>query len=158
LDYQILRSTSILKSLLLTTLFSRQLTLMDGDDVVHYGSCHCQAVKWSLQAPRTLDCIKCNCSICKKKSNHHCIVNKDRFTLLQGEGNLTTYTFNTHQAKHKFCRTCGVQSFYVPRSNPDCIGIMPHCIDSPTVKELRFTTFDGQHWEDEMAKKAPKAL
>ncbi|KAK6012236.1 S-(hydroxymethyl)glutathione synthase [Ostertagia ostertagi] len=73
----------------------------------------------------------------------------------QGGEHLITYTFNTHQAKHKFCRICGVQSFYVPRSNPDSIGIMPHCIDSPTVKELRFTAFDGEHWEEEMQKKAP---
>ncbi|PIO61116.1 hypothetical protein TELCIR_17369, partial [Teladorsagia circumcincta] len=39
----------------------------------------------------------------------------------QGEEYLTTYTFNTHRAKHKFCSICGVQSFYVPRSNPDSI-------------------------------------
>jgi len=41
---------------------------------------------------------------------------------LQGADKLTTYTFNTHQAKHTFCRTCGVQSFYQPRSNPDGYG------------------------------------
>ncbi|KAK6754876.1 hypothetical protein RB195_013697 [Necator americanus] len=121
------------------------------------GSCHCGAVKWTVRAPEVLECIKCNCSICKKKSNDHYIVTKERFTLLQGEENLVTYTFNTHQAKHRFCGICGVQSFYVPRSNPDCIGVMPHCIDSPTVKELRFSTFNGQNWEEEMTKKAPVA-
>lgn len=41
---------------------------------------------------------------------------------LQGEDNITTYTFNTHQAKHTFCKTCGVQCFYQPRSNPDGYG------------------------------------
>lgn len=25
-------------------------------------------------------------------------------------------------AKHTFCKTCGVQSFYTPRSNPDGYG------------------------------------
>lgn len=35
---------------------------------------------------------------------------------------MTTYTFNTHMAKHTFCKTCGVQSFYTPRSNPDGFG------------------------------------
>ncbi|WKY11227.1 hypothetical protein Q1695_003078 [Nippostrongylus brasiliensis] len=130
---------------------------MSGEDVIHHGSCHCQAVKWELRAPAILNCIECNCSICKKKSNTHVIVVRDRFKLVQGEDNLTTYTFNTHKAKHMFCRTCGVQSFYVPRSNPDCVGIMPHCIDSPTVKELHLSTFDGQNWEEEMLKKAPVA-
>lgn len=40
----------------------------------------------------------------------------------QGKENLTTYTFNTRAAKHTFCKTCGVQSFYTPRSNPDGYG------------------------------------
>ncbi|KAK6050605.1 S-(hydroxymethyl)glutathione synthase [Cooperia oncophora] len=76
--------------------------------------------------------------------------------MIHGEDYLTTYTFNTNQAKHKFCRICGVQSFYVPRSNPDSIGIMPHCIDSPTIKELRFSEFDGRNWEEEMKRKSSK--
>lgn len=37
----------------------------------------------------------------------------------QGEDNITTYTFNTGQAKHTFCKTCGVESFYSPRLDPN---------------------------------------
>lgn len=44
------------------------------------------------------------------------------FLSFQGLDNLTTYTFNTHVAQHTFCKTCGVQSFYTPRSNPDGYG------------------------------------
>jgi len=57
------------------------------------------------------------------KSNIHFIVPGSRFKLVKGSDNLTAYTFNTHQAKHLFCSTCGVQSFYVPRSNPDGYGM-----------------------------------
>lgn len=53
------------------------------------------------------------------KANDHVIVPHKRFRLLGGEGHLTAYTFNTHRAKHMFCKVCGVQSFYQPRSNPD---------------------------------------
>lgn len=42
--------------------------------------------------------------------------------VFQGSENVTTYTFNTHTAKHMFCKICGVQSFYTPRSNPDGFG------------------------------------
>lgn len=66
---------------------------------------------------------------------------------LQGQDDLTYYTFNTHQAKHLFCNTCGVQSFYRPRSNPDGYGVMPHCLDVGTVKDIKVEFCDGQNWE-----------
>lgn len=40
----------------------------------------------------------------------------------QGAESITTYTFNTHKAQHTFCKRCGVQSFYTPRSNPGGFG------------------------------------
>ncbi|KAH7730820.1 centromere protein V-like protein [Aphelenchoides avenae] len=97
--------------------------------VVHSGSCHCGAVKWSCEAPAEIEAISCNCSICVKKQNHHFIVAKGNFKLLQGEDNLTTYTFNKGIAQHKFCRICGVQSFYIPRSNPDSVGQDSYAMD-----------------------------
>ena len=70
-----------------------------------------------------------SCSICNMKSNLHFVVPADKFYLLKGTDNIQTYTFNTHQAKHMFCKTCGVQSFYIPRSNPDGYGEEEFCID-----------------------------
>ncbi|XP_023688850.1 centromere protein V isoform X4 [Paramormyrops kingsleyae] len=101
---------------------------MDGNEksasglVMHMGGCHCGAVRFQVLTSPDLLVFHCNCSICTKKQNHHFIVPSSQFTLLQGLENLTTYTFNTHTAKHTFCRTCGVQSFYTPRSNPDGYG------------------------------------
>ncbi|KPP56335.1 hypothetical protein Z043_126063, partial [Scleropages formosus] len=69
-----------------------------------------------------------------------------------GLENLTTYTFNTHTAKHTFCRTCGVQSFYTPRSNPDGYGVAPHCLDQGTVRSITVEDFCGQQWEESMQK------
>ncbi|XP_058854149.1 centromere protein V-like isoform X3 [Acipenser ruthenus] len=87
--------------------------------VKHTGGCHCGAVRFQVWALPDLHVFSCSCSICTKKQNHHFIVPASRFSLLQGAESLTTYTFNTHIAKHMFCKTCGVQSFYRPRSNPD---------------------------------------
>uniref|UniRef100_A0AC35GTL6 CENP-V/GFA domain-containing protein n=1 Tax=Panagrolaimus sp. PS1159 TaxID=55785 RepID=A0AC35GTL6_9BILA len=97
-----------------------------------------------------------SCSICNKKQNFSFIVSNKNFNLLKGEDNLTTYTFNTGIAKHKFCKICGVQSFYIPRSNPDSIAIMPHCIDSNTVEKITQNVFNGQEWEKSMTNEAPK--
>uniref|UniRef100_A0A914QUC0 CENP-V/GFA domain-containing protein n=1 Tax=Panagrolaimus davidi TaxID=227884 RepID=A0A914QUC0_9BILA len=124
----------------------------------HKGSCHCGAIEWECIGPSEIEAITCNCSICNKKQNHHFIVSSKNFKLLKGEENLTTYTFNTGNAKHKFCKICGVQSFYIPRSNPDSVAIMPHCIDSNTIEKLTYKTFDGQKWEETMKTQAPKAF
>ncbi|KAK0054158.1 centromere protein V [Biomphalaria pfeifferi] len=118
----------------------------------HSGSCHCGAVKFKVWAPENVDVFDCNCSICTKKQNFHFIVPKNNFVLLQGEDNITTYAFNKKLAKHTFCKTCGVQSFYTPRSNQDGIGVMPHCIDFGTIKSVNVKKFDGQNWEDSYAK------
>ncbi|XP_063884280.1 centromere protein V-like [Scylla paramamosain] len=72
---------------------------------------------------------------------------------MSGHDALTTYTFNTQNAKHTFCSTCGVQAFYIPRSNPNGYGIAPHCLDPPPTK-VKVEKFDGQNW-DESFKKHP---
>ena len=69
---------------------------------------------------------------------------------LQGEEFLTCYTYNTHQAKHMFCRVCGVQSFYTPRSNPDGKAVTIYCLDHGTVLSTTVTFFDGKNWEKSM--------
>ena len=56
------------------------------------------------------------------KQNHHFIVPKANFRLVKGKDAMKTYTFNTHKAQHMFCSICGVQSFYIPRSNQDGYG------------------------------------
>ena len=57
--------------------------------------------------------------MCAMRQNHHFIVPASRFRLLSGQDRLTLYTFGTHTAQHLFCSTCGILSFYRPRSNPD---------------------------------------
>ena len=55
--------------------------------------------------------------------------------------------------KHHFCKTCGVQSFYKPRSNPNGVGITVYCIDDADKGVLRLEKagFDGQNWEQTYA-------
>ncbi|GFW99858.1 centromere protein V [Trichonephila clavipes] len=68
-----------------------------------------------------------HCSICSKKQIKGFIVSQGNFELLQGKDDLIEYTFNTEEAKHLFCKTCGVQSFYKPRSNPEGIKKLVCC-------------------------------
>jgi hypothetical protein len=60
--------------------------------------------------------------------------------------------FNTKQAKHLFCSICGVQSFYKPRSHPDCYAVTVQCVDEGTISNIVVEECDGQNWEQWAAK------
>jgi len=115
--------------------------------IVHTGGCHCGAVRFEVKAPADPVVDDCNCSICPRSGDLHLIAQAERFRLLQGEEDLTSYTFNTGAARHLFCHTCGVKSFYVPRSHPDGYSVNARCIDPGTITRLTIRPFDGQSWE-----------
>ena len=115
--------------------------------VTHKGGCHCGRIRFEVDAPAELDAQLCNCSICSMTAYLHLIVPALRFRLVRGEEDLATYTFNTRAAKHHFCRTCGIKSFYVPRSNPDGISVNVRCLDPETIATVCVTDFDGRNWE-----------
>lgn len=98
---------------------------------------------------------QCNCSMCAKKGFLHLIVAPERFELLSGRDDVTTYEFNTRVAKHHFCRHCGIHSFYVPRSDPDKVDVNVRCLDGVDLDALAVTRFDGQNWEDAMRSHVP---
>lgn len=121
----------------------------------HTGGCHCGRVCFEVDAPAIIDATECNCSICRKSGFLHLLVSVDEFRLLQGEDALLTYTFNTGIAKHRFCKHCGVKSFYVPRSHPDGISVNVRCLDGATVEAVNITAFDGQNWEQNVSRLSP---
>ena len=114
--------------------------------MLYQGSCHCGAVRFTVEAPEDLEVERCNCSICSKSGFLHLIVPASNFTLLQGQDALATYTFNTGVARHTFCSICGVKPFYTPRSNPDGVDVNVNCLDTRPAA-LSITEFDGQNWE-----------
>jgi hypothetical protein len=112
-------------------------------------------VRFEVFAPPDLEVAECNCSICAKTGYLHLIVGPERFRLLAGAEQLTTYQFNTGVARHCFCSVCGIKSFYVPRSHPDGYSVNARCLDPGTVSALRVQPFDGQHWEQNAASLPP---
>lgn len=114
--------------------------------MIYRGSCHCGAIKFEVEAPAEVEVESCNCSICTMTGFLHLIVPQRKFRLISGEENLTTYTFNTGIAKHKFCKTCGIKPFYIPRSNPDGVDVNLRCLTTQP-KTVKIVNFDGQNWE-----------
>lgn len=114
---------------------------------VHCGGCHCGRVRFEIDAPDRLEVLDCNCSICRMTGFLHYIVPASRFRLLRGAEALVDYGFNSGVARHLFCGTCGIKSYYVPRSNPDGYDINVRCLDDDAARELVVTPFDGRNWE-----------
>ena len=110
------------------------------------GGCHYGKIRFQVKLGKS-QILKCNCSICRKKGYLHLIVPPEQFHLLQGEESLSTYSFNTHTAIHKFCSTCGVHPFYTPRSHPQDIDVNLNALDDDLTKSIEINDFDGQNWE-----------
>jgi hypothetical protein len=118
------------------------------------GGCHCGRVRFRVTAD--LDRVtECDCSICAKKGFLHLIVPPEQFELLSGKDDLADYRFNTRTARHLFCKTCGVHSFYVPRSDPDKIDVNVRCIDGIDLAAVSVKHFDGRNWEVSMQQHVP---
>ncbi len=119
--------------------------------ITHTGGCHCGRVRFEVLAPGQLEVLECNCSICSKSGYLHLIVPRERFRLLCGAEAQSTYRFNTGLAQHHFCTTCGVKSFYVPRSHPDGISVNARCLDPGTAAGIAISPVDGRNWEKQFS-------
>ena len=73
------------------------------------GSCHCGKVTIEVEGEIT-GAVSCNCSICSKRGSLLWFVPREHMKV-SGESELTTYTFNKHVIKHRFCKHCGVLPF-----------------------------------------------
>lgn len=111
------------------------------------GGCHCGRVRFAVTIQPPLELLDCNCSICSKTGFLHLIVPHERFALLSGLDSLTSYRFGSGAAEHLFCRTCGIKSFYQPRSHPEAWSVHFRCLDPDHGLEPAIRHFDGRNWE-----------
>jgi hypothetical protein len=125
----------------------RAAVTLSGAPLWHSGGCHCGRVRIEVLAPPDLELLDCNCSLCARSGYLHLIVVKEHFRLLSGADDLVEYAFGTHTAKHRFCRHCGVKSFYVPRSHPDGYSVNARCLDPSTIASMNVRPFDGRDWK-----------
>jgi hypothetical protein len=119
---------------------------MTEDAKIYHGSCHCGAVAYDVAISLT-NLITCNCSICQRKGSILGFVPSEKFTLKQGENNLTDYQFGKKTIHHLFCSTCGVTSF-AKGASPDgqeMCAINIRCLEGVDVDSLEIQQFDGKN-------------
>lgn len=89
--------------------------------------------------------------MCAKTGFLHLVVAHADVRLVQGGDHLSSYRFGTGAAEHLFCRTCGIRSFYQPRSHPDSWSIDYRCLDEGHGLTATIEQFDGRNWESARA-------
>lgn len=78
--------------------------------MTHHGSCHCGQIAFEVEG--TIDsALACNCSICQRKGSLLWFVPRESLRLLTPDDNASTYTFNKHVIRHRFCPRCGIHPY-----------------------------------------------
>ncbi len=58
------------------------------------------------------------------------MIPKNSIKITKGKDNLSSYKFNTMNAEHFFCKTCGIYTHHNRRSDPNGAAINIGCIDA----------------------------
>ncbi|WP_321818159.1 MULTISPECIES: GFA family protein [unclassified Paraburkholderia] len=104
--------------------------MAEGNTKKWAGQCHCGAVRFEATLSDGLNSVRrCNCSYCRMRGAVVVTAELGGITVLQGEGMLTSYRFNTGVAQHFFCSRCGIATHLQRRSNPNLFGVNVACLD-----------------------------
>lgn len=113
--------------------------------MTHTGSCHCGRIRFEVVG--NIDSgMACNCSICQRKGSLLWFVPRDRLQLLTPDEDASTYTFNKHVIKHRFCPVCGIHPFgegVDPKGNR-IAAVNIRCIEGIDLDSAPVTHFDGR--------------
>lgn len=111
----------------------------------HKGSCHCGRVAFEVDGD--IDgAMSCNCSICQRKGSLLWFVPRDRLRLTTPDEAASTYTFNKHVIRHRFCPVCGIHP-YGEGSDPKgnrMAAINVRCLEDVDLASFPVKTFDGR--------------
>ena len=109
------------------------------------GSCHCGGVAFEVEGARK-GALACNCSICQRKGSLLWFVPRDKFRLLTPEHAVSTYTFNKHVIKHRFCPICGIHPYGEgtdPKGNA-MAAINIRCLEGIDLNAIPVQNYDGR--------------
>ena len=109
------------------------------------GSCHCGRIKFEAEG-EIKEALACNCSICSRKGSLLWFVPRANLHLLTPEADASTYTFNKHVIKHRFCPTCGIHPFAdgVDSKGNAMGAINIRCLENVALASIPVKHFDGR--------------
>jgi hypothetical protein len=111
------------------------------------GSCHCGQVAFEVEGEITpsTQVMDCNCSLCSRKGGLLWFVPRQALRLLSPEEKLSTYTFNKHAIKHRFCARCGIHPFAeaLSPSGQAMAAVNIRCLEGVDYAAQPVKRFDG---------------
>jgi hypothetical protein len=97
------------------------------------GSCHCRAVRFTVDAPHPVPFMRCYCSICRKTAGGggYAINLGARADTMQveGRGHVRTYA-SSEGTERAFCGTCGSALWVFSQAWPELIHPQAGAIDT----------------------------
>lgn len=112
--------------------------------MIYKGRCHCGKVAFEVEGEIN-GAIACNCSICSRKGTLMWFVPREKLRLLTPESEISTYTFNKHIIKHRFCPTCGIHPYGegVDPNGNSMAAINIRCIEGIDLASVPVQNYDG---------------
>ncbi len=113
----------------------------------HTGGCQCGKVRYEMSG-EIGEVIACNCSRCGKLGSLLTFVPAENFKLLSGEGETIEYMFNKGVIHHRFCSTCGIESYANGKApnGAEMIAVNVRCLDDVDLESLNVKKFDGKKY------------
>ena len=113
--------------------------------MLYKGSCHCGRIAFQVEGTLT-GATSCNCSICQRKGVLMWFVPRQQLRVLTPEENASTYTFNNHVIKHRFCPKCGIHPYGegVDSKGNAMAAINIRCLEDIELERTPVTQFDGR--------------
>ncbi|TJZ73528.1 GFA family protein [Chitiniphilus eburneus] len=114
--------------------------------MIYHGSCHCGRIAYEVESEPVEQVLDCNCSICQRRGHLLFFVPRQNLRLATPEGDITTYTFNTHRIRHHFCPVCGCGPFGTgtdPHGN-EIAAINARCLEDIDLAALKRQPYDGR--------------
>ena len=112
--------------------------------MAYRGSCHCGKVAFEVQGEPDGG-LACNCSMCRRRGSLLWFTGKENFKLLTAEADASTYLFNKHHIRHRFCAACGIHPFGEAsgRDGKPVAAINLRCLEDFDFTKVPVQHFDG---------------
>lgn len=111
----------------------------------YQASCHCGKVAVEFEG-EIKEVLSCNCSICQRKGSLLWFMPRAGLKLISPEDAASTYTFNKHVIRHRFCPSCGIHPYAEavdPKGNP-MAAINARCVEGIDLAALSVKHYDGR--------------